>query len=180
MSVELTSTTSTVEITEAGYEITIVEQSSNVVHLSDQALNEVIIQEQPSNIITVTLLPHTVELTEDKYFISIMEGVIFDPSVINLTDLGDVVGVPVLGSILEFDGTNWAVTMADFEIRTDLDSLDSSVRYLGKAAPGAVDANSVWQIQRITISGDTIHVEWANGNNSFSHSYNAREGISFS
>ena len=160
--------------------VTITEPSEHLVYVSEQAPNEIIIREQTPNVVSVTTLPHSVEVKDEKYFISITEGVLPAPEIQKLTDIPDVTGTPVLGSMIEYDGTNWVATMADFEVYSDEDSQNSNILYVGKAAPGSDSTNAVWQIQRITTSGSLIHIEWADGNNSFDNVWDSRENLNYS
>lgn len=175
----VTEETSSVSIdSEIIHTIKIVEGQSNTVYTSEDAPNEVIIQESAPNIVSVTSIPHTVEVENTKYYISITEGAIPDQQIKSLDDL--ITGTPVLGSIIEYDGTNWVATMADFEVHSAPDSGNADILYVGKAAPGSADSASVWQIKRVTIVGDSVHIEWANGDSLFDNVWDNRENLSYS
>ena len=74
MSVEITENNARVEIDGGSHEVTIVEQSDHVVLVSQDSPHEVSIQEQVPNSLTITVIEHTVELSEDQYFVTIVEG----------------------------------------------------------------------------------------------------------
>jgi hypothetical protein len=60
------------------------------------------------------------------------------------------------------------------------DQVSTSTAYLGNAATGASESASVWQIQRLTFSGDNVNVEWADGNSSFDNNWSNRASLSYS
>jgi hypothetical protein len=63
-----------------------------------------------------------------------------------------------------------------------LDEVGSTL-YFGQAFVGALDAASVWQIQRITFptpGQDDMVIEWADGNIRSDNVWNDRLGLSYS
>jgi len=48
-----------------------------------------------------------------------------------------------------------------------VDNTDPNKQYICKAACGSNEVASVWQIQRITISGSITTIEWADGDGLF-------------
>jgi hypothetical protein len=60
------------------------------------------------------------------------------------------------------------------------DQVDSTTAYLGNAAVGASESASVWQIQRLTFSGDNVTVQYADGNASFDNNWSNRASLSYS
>ena len=71
--------------------------------------------------------------------------------------------------------------VAEFSTRYDQDADPPTLAYLGKAYPGASDAASVWQIQKLTfgMDGDVV-ITWAGGNAGFSNVWNDRASLSYS
>lgn len=63
--------------------------------------------------------------------------------------------------------------------RTDF--VGDSVIYKGRAAPGAIDTDPVWQISRLTIGegGDVVE-EWASGSAAFNKVWDTRAALSYS
>lgn len=72
--------------------------------------------------------------------------------------------------------------MANFETRSFVDSTDPLVTYIGKAIPSPIsnEGMAVWQIQRITLSGDDVVIEWADGDAEFDNIWNNRESLTYS
>lgn len=52
--------------------------------------------------------------------------------------------------------------------------------YLAKAVVGAANASSVWQVKRITFTGDLTTTQWANGNANYTNTWDARASYSYS
>lgn len=53
--------------------------------------------------------------------------------------------------------------------------------YIGMAAPGAADADSVWMIKKLIYSGtNVISVLWASGNNAQNKAWTQRASYSYS
>lgn len=65
-------------------------------------------------------------------------------------------------------------------LATIVDEVSASITYLGKADPGTGAASALWQIQRITTSGTTTTVEFADGNSDFDNVWNNRASLSYS
>lgn len=63
---------------------------------------------------------------------------------------------------------------------TRIDEASASVTYVGKAEVGGSPASLVWQIQRITISGDLTTIEWADGDSLFNNRWNDRASLTYS
>lgn len=77
------------------------------------------------------------------------------------------------GNIVDFGGSsNWAV-------RTNIDSGDSNIEYVGKAVIGAVTSGAVWQIIKIDETTGTV-ITWADGDEDFNNIYDNREALSYS
>lgn len=65
-------------------------------------------------------------------------------------------------------------------LATIVDEVSASITYLGKADPGTATASALWQIQRITTSGTTTTVQFADGNSDFDNVWNNRASLSYS
>ena len=61
-----------------------------------------------------------------------------------------------------------------------LDAVDPTVNYLGYAAVGAQTSAAVWQIKRLTLVGDSVTAEWADGNAEFDNIWDNRASLSYS
>lgn len=61
-----------------------------------------------------------------------------------------------------------------------IDEVDVTTSYIGKAEPGSVEGNAVWQIQRLTVSGTITSVEWAGGIDAFDNVWDQRASLSYS
>ena len=58
---------------------------------------------------------------------------------------------------------------------------DNLAEYIGLAIPGTLDANTKWQIRKLTYSGMNVTaVNFAGGSNAFSSSWNLRATYSYS
>lgn len=60
------------------------------------------------------------------------------------------------------------------------DQVDATTAYLGNAVVGASESSSVWQIQRLTFSGENVTVQYADGNASFDNNWSNRASLSYS
>lgn len=61
----------------------------------------------------------------------------------------------------------------------EVDDVGGGVSYVGRADPGSATSAAVWQIQRLTLTGSDVSVEWASGNAEFSHVWDDRLGLSY-
>lgn len=62
-----------------------------------------------------------------------------------------------------------------------LDStVGDTVLYVGKATPGSLTSDAVWQIQRITIAGSDFSIEWADGDPDFNNVWDDRLILAYS
>lgn len=66
-------------------------------------------------------------------------------------------------------------TLAEPPLSVRVESV-SGYTYVGEAAPGAAEGDSVWRIQRIDGSGNTL---WVNGDPSFIHKWTDRLSLSY-
>lgn len=65
-------------------------------------------------------------------------------------------------------------------LATRVDEASSTITYIGKAACGSGVASAVWQVQRMSISGNVTSTEWADGNDDFDNIWNDRASLSYS
>lgn len=70
------------------------------------------------------------------------------------------------------------VNTASFSSR--IDEASSTITYIGKAVAGTSNSSANWQIYRLTTSGSTSTIEWADGNTNFDNIWNNRASLSYS
>lgn len=63
---------------------------------------------------------------------------------------------------------------------TRLDEPSAGITYVGQAVVGALEASAVWQIKKITESGSTTKIEFADGNQAFDNVWNNRASLTYS
>lgn len=87
------------------------------------------------------------------------------------------------------DGTNVAGVTAANELKViatpteyavRVDEASATVTYIGNADVGASESGSVWQIQRLTISGVSTTLEYADGDENFNNVWSNRAALSYS
>lgn len=61
--------------------------------------------------------------------------------------------------------------------RTDF--VGENLIYKGEALPGSLESASVWRISRLTIIGDDIIEEWANGTAEFAAAWSERASFAY-
>lgn len=61
-----------------------------------------------------------------------------------------------------------------------IDEPSSTVCYIGRASIGTATSESLWQIKRISVSGNITSVEWANGDDAFNQIWDNRASLSYS
>lgn len=61
-----------------------------------------------------------------------------------------------------------------------LHEVDAATTFIGKGKPGSGDSAAVWQIQRLTVVGMVILVEWAEGDDEFDNVWDDRASLSYS
>jgi hypothetical protein len=64
--------------------------------------------------------------------------------------------------------------------RQDVDSGDATITYYGYALPGALDADPVWAIKRVTTVSAEITTEWADGIFANAFIWDDRETLTYS
>lgn len=70
------------------------------------------------------------------------------------------------------------VVGSNYAIR--IDQISSSVIYRAEAIAGSLNSAAVWRIQKITISGDDITVQWADGVSTFTKIWDNRLSYTYS
>lgn len=63
-------------------------------------------------------------------------------------------------------------------LRFDGDS--PTVNYVGEASFGAVTSSAVWRIKKITYTGDSLSITWANGTDEYNNIWDNRASLSYS
>ena len=63
-------------------------------------------------------------------------------------------------------------------LRYDGDS--DSIQYVGEAPVGSNENSAVWRIFRLTYTGGSIALEWADGNDNYDNVWAARAALSYS
>ncbi len=71
----------------------------------------------------------------------------------------------------------WSIDIP-YALRSD--EYSASVNYVGIAKVGTLDADSIWQIKRITVSGTVTKIEYAQGNAEFKFVWDNRLSYSYS
>lgn len=67
--------------------------------------------------------------------------------------------------------------MAFYDVR--FDSVSSTLSYTGKAAPGSLPSDPVWQVKRVTVTGNDIASSFADGNASFDNVWDDRASLTY-
>lgn len=62
-------------------------------------------------------------------------------------------------------------------IRFDGDS--ATVNYIGEAAFGSPTSSAVWRIKRLTLTGDSFVLDWAEGNDNFDNIWDNRASLTY-
>lgn len=64
-------------------------------------------------------------------------------------------------------------------LATRLDEASATVTYVGKAKMGSADASAVWQIQKISVSGNVTSITWADSNSAYDNVWNNRASLTY-
>jgi len=67
-----------------------------------------------------------------------------------------------------------------YAIQYAVNSGDSTITYVGKAAAGSSLASAVWQIKRITDTSGNLSIQFADGDSNFDNVWDNRESLSYS
>ncbi len=62
-------------------------------------------------------------------------------------------------------------------LRFDGDS--STVNYVGEASFGSNTADACWRIKKITITGASLSITWADGNDAFDNVWDNRTSLTY-
>ena len=60
-----------------------------------------------------------------------------------------------------------------------VDTVSSSLVYIGEAAIAVTQATAFWKIKRITTTGSIVQIVWADGNENFDNVWNNRASLSY-
>ena len=60
------------------------------------------------------------------------------------------------------------------------DEVSSSLAYLGMASAGTSNSSALWQIQKLSFTGNSVSITWADGNANFDNVWNNRASLSYS
>ena len=60
------------------------------------------------------------------------------------------------------------------------DEVDATTSYRGEAYPGTATSAAGWRIQRLTITGADVAIEWADGNDAFAQVWDDRASLTYS
>lgn len=121
------------------------------------------------NVNQVAINPATEETLQEVK--TAVEGITFDTS--------------ALATELTLNGIDTQITEIKAEITPkatllEVDSGDSTIKYIGKGQPGSATSAAAWQIQRMTKSATGLVIEFADGNDDFDNVWNNRESLSYS
>lgn len=61
-----------------------------------------------------------------------------------------------------------------------LDEASATISYVGEAAAGTAQSAAAWRIKRITTSGGSLTIEWADGNTNFDNIWANRVALTYS
>lgn len=62
---------------------------------------------------------------------------------------------------------------------TKIDAADANTTYVGKAQIGSATSSAVWQIKKVSISGNITTIAWANGTDAFTNIFDNRASYSY-
>ncbi len=73
-----------------------------------------------------------------------------------------------------------SVTVETTKYTTQIDEASSTITYIGKATIGSATSSAVWQIQKISVSGNVTSFEFADGDDNFDNIFDNRASLSYS
>lgn len=86
--------------------------------------------------------------------------------------------------VLMWNGAYWGneqvSTGNTVNYKQHVDVVSDSITYLGYADPGTSNADALWQIKRVTTTGDDLLIEYADGDANFDNVWNDRATLSYS
>lgn len=68
----------------------------------------------------------------------------------------------------------------DIPEKTLVDEVDASTTYIGAGKPGSSTGDTVWQIQKVTVSGNVTTIAYADGNDYYDNEWDERANYSYS
>lgn len=68
---------------------------------------------------------------------------------------------------------------SDVNYTTYLDEASSTVTYVGKAVPGSLETQAIWQIQKIEVVGTVTKILWADGDKNFDNIWSNRLSLTY-
>lgn len=206
MTVSVDKANNLVDVSGGSYELTIVEQPENRVSISGDTLNEISIQEQPSNNVLITVIETELEVSETTTFLTIIEGTggtgtsgppsnysaTTDPTVNDDSGDGYEVGsiwvnVDTDEPFILVDATVGAAVWqsmlgggsTDYVDIAARDSSNDDLVYAGRTnTVGAPTSSAVWQIYRLTASTETK--VFADGDSNYDNIWDDRESLTYS
>lgn len=95
---------------------------------------------------------------------------------VNDGDVSSANPVPISGSVT---GTVTA-NSTSIEYKTMIDEASSTVTYIGKAAAGGSLSSAIWQIKRLSVSGNVTTIDHADGNTNYDNIWDNRASLSYS
>ena len=73
-----------------------------------------------------------------------------------------------------------ALELATMQTAMQYDYIDATTSYRGEAVPGTATSAALWRVQRITITGDDLVIEWADGSSDFTQIWDDRLSLTYS
>lgn len=73
-----------------------------------------------------------------------------------------------------------ALELATMQTAMQYDYIDATTSYRGEAVPGSLTSDPLWRVQRITITGDDLVIEWADGSSDFTQIWDDRLSLTYS
>ena len=73
-----------------------------------------------------------------------------------------------------------ALELATMQTAMQYDYIDATTSYRGEAVPGTATSAALWRVQRITITGDDLVIEWADGSANFTKIWDDRLSLTYS
>lgn len=118
--------------------------------------------------ITVTAITDSIAVADDS------------GNKVTTTEVGAKRGLDVNVVDITLDRANDSVTSYTPDETLRIDEASSSVSYFGFASVGASESSSVWKIKKLTVTGSTTKLEWADGNNNYDNNWSNRASLSYS
>jgi hypothetical protein len=96
-----------------------------------------------------------------------------------ITQIGAKYALDVNVADITLDASNDSVSTKALEETVRIDDASSSVSYFGYASVGASESSSVWKIKKLTTSGSSTKVEFADGNTNYDNSWESRASLTY-